>query len=204
MSRSKGYEGYGGSSSSLTSNSSDTTVDWVIRVANSICDPSCTGWIYWHATGTLSYWYHRDRDASWQQVIAGDPLLSGIYEFESTSSITLSKISRRQSHSMTSLNSESSATTFCRLLDERDGGCVVTASGSPSTLIASHLIPKRMGTDGAKEVVTRFVGAQHANNIHRFHPSIGVLLLNTLGAQVDCYKLGFYYVTVSLRNYTTI
>ena len=40
------------------------------------------------------------------------------------------------------------------------------------SLIASHLIPKRMGTDGAKEVVTRFVGAQAAIT----DSSIGVLL----------------------------
>jgi hypothetical protein len=54
-----------------------------------------------------------------------------------------------------------------------------------------------MGTEGAKDVVTRFVGAQASIGIHRFSPDIGVLLVSTLDSLVDSYKLGFYHVTVS-------
>lgn len=124
----------------------------------------------------------------------GDPLLSGIYEFETTSPITLSKISERQSHSLTSVGSESSAATFRQQIDQRDSTCVV--AHSPYSLIASHLIPKRMGTDGVKEVVERFVRVLAAVGYHIFHPGIGVLLFSGLDALVDQYKLGFYHVTV--------
>jgi hypothetical protein len=172
-----------------------TTVDWVIKVARLICDPSSPGRVYTHTTGTPSDWYHLDRDSSWRRVVLGDPLLPGIYEFEAARPITLSKISRRQSHSLTSVGSESSASTFRHHIELRDDGCVVTRV--PRSLVASHLIPKRMGTEGAKDVVTRFVGAQASIGIHRFSPDIGVLLVSTLDSLVDSYKLGFYHVTVS-------
>ena len=174
-----------------------TTVDWIIKVANSICDPAGAGQVYTHTVGTVCYWQYRDRNVDWRQVVPGDPLLPGIYEFVSPHPITLSKISERQSHSVTSIGSESSAAAFRQHLDLRDGGgCVVTRSAA--SVIPSHLIPKRMGTDGAKEVVTRFEGAQAAHDIHRFHPSIGVLLLSTLDTLVDDYNLGFFHVSVSL------
>lgn len=64
------------------------------------------------------------------------------------------------------------------------------------SLIASHLIPKRMGTNGAEEVVRRFVGEQAAREVHRFHPAIGVLLVSTLDTLVDDHQLGFYHFTV--------
>ena len=64
------------------------------------------------------------------------------------------------------------------------------------SLIASHLVPKRLGTNGAKEVVTRFMGAEAARDIHRFHPCFGILLTSTLNNLVDRYKLGFYDATV--------
>ena len=95
---------------------------------------------------------------------------------------------------MTSVSSKSIATTFLRHLNLRDGVCMVTHS--PDSLQATHLIPKRMGTDGAKDVVRRFVGEQAANGIHRFHPGIGVLLLRTLNSLAEDYQLGLYHVTV--------
>jgi hypothetical protein len=171
------------------------TVDWIINVAHLICDPFGAGQVYTHRTGTPTYWYDRDRDDGWLQVNLGDPLVPGIYEFVTTGPITLSKISKRQSHSVTSAGSESSSTTFSRHLELRDGGCVVTRAAT--SLIASHLIPKRLGTDGAKEVVTRFVAANAALDVHRFHPDIGVLLFSALDSLVDQYKLGFYHVGVS-------
>ena len=84
-----------------------TTVDWIIKVAHSICDPSGTltlaGQVYTHTVGIQ---YH------WRQVVLGDPLLPGIYEFVTMHPITLSKISERDTHSMTSISSELSAATF--------------------------------------------------------------------------------------------
>jgi hypothetical protein len=171
------------------------TVDWIIKVAHFICDPSGAGEVYTHRTGTALYWYDRDRDADWTQVNSGDALSPGIYEFVTAGPIQLSRISERQSRSVTSLGSESSSRTFRRHLEVRDGGCVVTRA--TTSLIASHLIPKRMGTDGAKDVFTRFVGAIAALNVHRFHPEIGVFLFSALDGLVDRYHLGFYHVAVS-------
>ena len=74
--------------------------------------------------------------------------------------ITLSRISERRDHSLTSICSVFSAATFRRDVGLRDGACVVTQE--PVALIASHLVPKRVGNDGAKEVVSRFVGAREA------------------------------------------
>ena len=69
-----------------------TTVDWVIKVAHFICDPLGEGQLYTHTTGMPSDWYHLDRTANWKQVVRGEPLRPGIYEFESTGPILLSKI----------------------------------------------------------------------------------------------------------------
>jgi hypothetical protein len=99
---------------------------------------------------------------------------------------------------MTSKGSESraSAAAFSRDIQVRDdAGCVVTRLSN--ALTASRLIQKRMGSDGAKAVVTRFCGEQTAFGTHKFDPRIGVLLVLPLDALVDRYQLGFYHVTVS-------
>ncbi len=188
-----------------------TTVDWVIKVAHLICSPTRVGQVYIHTTCTPQYWYDRDRGTDWRQVLLGGPLLPGIYEFESSVPIVLSRLSIRKTRSKTSLRSESSASTFNRKIKKRDGGtCVITSA--PSSLIASHLIPKRMGTEGAKAVVMEFVGAQTAIDVHRFHPMIGIFLLSSLDKRVDLYKLGFYHNAVSddicsailLLNFATV
>jgi hypothetical protein len=102
----------------------------------------------------------------------------------------------RRGHSLTASGSESSSETFSRHIRRRDGGkCVIT--GLRNSLIASHLIPKRMGSDGAKDTVTRFSGAQAALDIHRFDTRMGILLFSSLDTLVDHYQLGFYHVTVS-------
>jgi hypothetical protein len=36
------------------------TVDWIIKVAHFICDPSGIGEVYTHRMGTPLYWYDRD------------------------------------------------------------------------------------------------------------------------------------------------
>ncbi|KAF9458040.1 hypothetical protein BDZ94DRAFT_1313639 [Collybia nuda] len=170
------------------------TVDWVIKVAHLICDPRGASRVYNHTTDTPSDWYTLDKTSSWREVVQGDPLLPGIYEFETTSPISLSKLSERDNHSVTTPGSKSSSSTFAEHIKSRDGfKCVVT--GSTTVLVVSHLIPKRMGSEGTKAVVTRFSGAQEAIDIHRFDPRIGILLFTSLYSLVDCYKLGFYNVT---------
>ena len=177
----------------------DTTVDWVIKVAHLICAPSREGQVYTHMTGTPHDWYHRDRGTEWRQVVRGDPLLPGIYEFEARFPIVLSRLSAHQSRSMTSSGAESSAAIFRRHIEIRDDRCVVTHLAE--LLVASHLLPKRMGTEGAKRVVEEFVGAQAARQVHRFHAMIGILLIGSLDDLVDKYMLGFYHNAVSNDTY---
>ena len=176
------------------------TVDWIIKVSNLICDPSGAGHVYTHTKGTPSYCYNKDRDASWRQVALGDPLLAGIYEFVANDQrdITLSKFCGRHIHSLTSrgATATTSASTFRQNIDKRDVACVVTKSGTASSLTASHLVPKRVGDEGAKAIMERFVGVGESRDIHKFHPSLGVLLFKTLDALVDCNELGFYHETV--------
>lgn len=187
-----------------------TTVDWVIKIAHLVCDPLGVGRIFTHTSGVLllflfllffkNYlgvsqdWYNLDRDLSWQEVVHGKPLLPNIYEFVTTHPITLSKISIRHSRSVTTRGSQSQSgsTAFKTSLLQRDGFCVVTRS-APS--IASHLIPRRVGSDGATEIMGRFVGGNET--IDRYDPRIGIMLVSTVDHWVDLYQLGFYYVTVS-------
>ena len=96
------------------------TIDWIIRVSDLICDPSGKGHIYTHTEGTPSYWYDKDRDADWLQVVLGDPLLAGIYEFVATDPITLSQICQRQTHSVTSRGSTTTSSRFqCKYFSPR-------------------------------------------------------------------------------------
>ena len=127
-------------------------------------------------------------------MVQGDPLRPGIYEFEpSTGPVLLSKISERETHSVTTLGSLSNFATFGRHIRLREGhACEVTRT--PVQVVASHLISKRMG---ATNVITRFSGSQTTLGIDAFDPRIGFLLFSALDELVDCYKLGFYHVTVS-------
>jgi len=177
-----------------------TTVNWVIRLAHMICSPMGVGQVYTHTEGTAEDWLGRDKGTDWRQVHPGDPLLPGVYQFESSVPVVLSRLSSRQSHSKTSSGSKSNSSTFCQLVTERDGDTCV-ATSAPSSLVASHLIPKRMGTDGAKAVVAQFVGEQAAIHVHKFHPMIGVLLFCSLSERVDQYILGFYHNTVSVQQF---
>ena len=181
-----------------------TTVDWVIKIAHFICDPSGTsvGRVYTHTTGSISAWLNVDRDSSWREVAQGDTLCPGIYEFSTTGPIVLSKICHHPMHLQTSLDSETqcNASSFCCQLEQRDGNmCVVTQS--KHSLTASHLIPKWLGTDGARAVVARFCGEQEAHNIDKFDPKIGILLSRDMDSLVDVFELGFYHSSDTMVSY---
>lgn len=173
-------------------------MDWVLKVAQLICDPLRGGRLYTHTTETSSesHWYTLDRTSEWRQVVLGDPLQPGIYEFEPAGPVCLSQISERNNHSKTTAGSKPSSVKFHSGIVARDGTCVVTQT-EPFIYNASHLIPKRMGTDGAQAVVERFSGTQDAPGIHKFDPRIGTLLISTLDKLVDSFWVGFYHTTVS-------
>ncbi|CAA7264678.1 unnamed protein product [Cyclocybe aegerita] len=122
-----------------------TTVDWVIKVPHLICAPSRTGQIYTHTTGAVRDWYHRERGPKWREVVRGDALQPGVYEFEASTLIALQPL----------------------FVDEYKYATVdAWVTLSPTALVVSHLIPKRMGTSGAKAAVADFVGAQEALVVH--------------------------------------
>lgn len=180
-----------------------TTADWIIKVAHLICCPTGGGRIFTHTTQSLDYWLERERDHNWTEITPGDPLTSGIYEFNIDIPVILSQISERRNHSKTTAKSESNATAFREKIRQRDGAyCILTSSRSHP--IASHLIPKRMGTEGVKAVMTRFVGAGEEVGLHKFHPKIGILLMTNLDKLVESYKLGFYLNSVSINVYLAI
>ena len=171
-----------------------TTVDWIIKIAHLICSPSIqdAGQVYTHTTGTSLEWYSREREPSWRQVVLGDPLLPGIYEFHANFPIVISQLSARQSHSVITKDSEPNATRFRERLITRDGGvCVVT-----SNLIASRLLPKRMGKEGVKAVMTTFAPLEPATD-DIYDPTLGLLLISGVDKRVDKYEVGFYRSTAS-------
>ena len=91
-----------------------TTVDWVIKVAHFICDPLLVGegQLYTHTTGTPSRWYHLNRTANWKQVVQSELLRPGVYEFESTCPILLSRTTEwGEEDSSTSSESGSESTS---------------------------------------------------------------------------------------------
>lgn len=160
-------------------------MDWVIKVAHLICSPLRQRRVYTHTTGTSHDWYHQDIGIDWRLVAPGDQLRPGIYEFDSDFSIVLSQLSLRRSYSIPSMGTESSEKTLHRYLEIREGGrCGVIRAGGRS-LKASHLIPKRMGTEGAKQVVAAFVGAEEALHAHQYLPMVGILLFGPLASEVD-------------------
>jgi hypothetical protein len=99
------------------------------------------------------------------------------------SPVVLSKITQGLRHSLTSPGSESSASNFRRPIKIRDTACIVTRS--LQSTIASHLIPKRIASDGAKAIVERFVGEREAIGIHMYDTRIGVLLSANLDGWVS-------------------
>jgi len=177
---------------------SDSTVDWVIKIAHLLCDPLGSGHVFTHTTGTAAEWYHLNRTATWQEVLPGAQLQPGIYEFVPTRPIILSKICLRHGCcSVADPGFESNAKDFRESCVARDAGCVVNRCLMPIT--ASHLIPKRIGSAGIQDIMARFVlgfadAAAQADHTHRFDPRIGITLSNSLDAWVDQFNVGFYHI----------
>ncbi|KAH8992772.1 hypothetical protein EDB86DRAFT_1414996 [Lactarius hatsudake] len=76
---------------------------------------------------------------------------------------------------------------------------------------ASHLIPKCLGTEGANDIVNRFVSAAEVMGIHprihKYHASIGILLHIGLDSLVDTFQAGFYHDTnntYTLHNFCNV
>jgi hypothetical protein len=77
----------------------------------------------------------------------------------------------------------------------RDRACIVTQHILESLLVASHLIPRRIGDAGVQSVLQRFTGP--STPVDSYDPTIGVLLFTALDALTDGYELGFWNGPVS-------
>lgn len=132
--------------------------------------------------------------AQWRQVQQGEPLRPTIYEFRPNNNapITLSKMSARQAHSVTTKTSQPYADAFRDAIRARDTGCIITGHRLFRGITASHLIPKRLGDFATRSVVQHFTGLDAAN-MTRFDPRLGVLLSKQLDPMVDFYDLGFWH-----------
>ena len=64
-------------------------------------------------------------------------------------------------------------------------------------VVASHLIPRHIGSDGTKSTVEQFVGVTEASGIYRSNLRIGIILVGSLDSFVDLYQASFYHITTS-------
>ncbi|KAM6493646.1 hypothetical protein JOM56_010007 [Amanita muscaria] len=119
----------------------------------------------------------------WRQVGQGEQLRATIYEFrpDNNAFLTLSKMSLRQGASRTVNISQPRPTAFRNAIRARDGTCII--SQTSFSLIASHLVPKRLGDAGVTFVVRRFTGSDAV--VTRFNPALGVFLFQPLDTRVD-------------------
>jgi hypothetical protein len=181
------------------------TVDWLITVARLIFEPRGTSSLYTFTTDSLEWWLDREMEPSlWRPVMPGEQLRATIYEFvpNDDAFIALTKMSLRQARSVTTNTSIPQATPFRNALLQRDQTCIITRQSLQRSLIASHLIPRRLGDAGVQSVFQRFIGS--CTTVNRYDPRIGVLLSATLDTFVDAYELGFWnYGPVSLLTFHT-
>ena len=171
------------------------TVDWLIRVARLIFEPLGMSSLYTFTTGPLESWMNREFEPLlWRRVEQGEQLEATIYEFRPDNDvpITPTKMSLRDTRSVTSATPTSTnrATTFRSELLRRDRACIVTQTSRMETLIASHLIPRRLGDAGVQSAIERFTGA--ITPVDRYNSTVGVLLYMTLDVFVDSFRAGFW------------
>jgi hypothetical protein len=172
---------------------SGNTVDWLIRVARLIFEPRGTSSLYTFTTGTVESWLEREMvQEQWRMVEDGEQLRSTIYEFrpDSNAPITLTRLSLRRTRSVTTNTSADRANTFREALLQRHQRCIISPIRLPQLLIASHLIPRRLGDSGVQSVINRFTDV--STPVDRYNPIIGVPLYLSLDVWVDTYRLGFW------------
>jgi len=169
------------------------TVDWLINVARLIFEPLGTSSLYTFTTESLEWLLDREMEPTlWRQVVQGEQLMATIYEFrpDNDAFITLTKMSLRHARSVTTNTSAPRATPFRNALLQRHQACIITRTPLQMTLIASHLIPRRLGDAGVQSAFQRFTGSPAI--IDKYDPLIGVPLVATLGILVDGYQIGFW------------
>jgi hypothetical protein len=169
------------------------TVDWLIKVARLMFEPLGTSSLYTFTTESLEWWLDREMEPStWRQVVHGEQLRATIYEFrpDNDALIALTRMSLRHTRSVTTNTSRPRATEFRNVLLRRHKTCIVSPHPLESLVIASHLIPRRLGDAGVQSAVQRFTGSSII--VDRYDPLVGVPLLATLDLLTDHYDMGFW------------
>jgi hypothetical protein len=181
------------------------TVDWLIKVARLIFEPLGTSSLYTFTTGSLESWLDRDMCATWRTVQDGEQLRATVYEFrpDNNTPIALTKVSLRHMRSVTTNTSAPRATTFRDTLLRRHQRCVISQQSLNLQIIASHLMPRRLGDVGVQSAFQRFTGS--TATVDRYDPLLGVPLFSALDSLVDSYGLGFWnHGPVSLLTIHTL
>lgn len=169
---------------------------WLIDIAHDICDPL-------NRRGSLVVF----KEQQWILVADTDPLTASMYRYDLPPGVTvsLSKISRREGKSVTSLTGSASTLGDCTLanhLRERDGKCWVSRILSP--LANSHLVPKRMGDDTAQIIFETFTSLPPPPNLTLSDELFCLSLSLTLDSWFDDYQLGFRFVSPVRSSYPLI
>jgi len=142
----------------------------------------------------------------WRRVENGEPLEARIYEYSPDTLddfFAPAKICTRDDRSITtsSPTTRDRARDFRDALLRRDMHCVVTGDQPADILIASHLIPRRLGDHVAQSVVDQFVASGTIPLPDCYNPQLGLLLLSTLDTWVDIFRIGFWHIgDVSLSS----
>jgi hypothetical protein len=171
---------------------SGNTVDWLIRIARLIFQPLGMSSLYTFTTGSVQSWLNREMvEEEWRMVQFGEELMPTIYEFRPDSLITPTRISTRQARSMTTTNSANRSTPFRDILLQRHNQCVISTEQIHDNLVASHLIPRRLGDSGVQSAIRDFTNIP-PTTVNIFSPIIGVPLFTTLDTFVDSFQLGFW------------
>ena len=169
------------------------TVDWLIKVAKLIFEPLGTSSLYTFTTESPEWWLEREMEPStWRIVAQGEQLRATIYEFrpDNDALVMLTQKSERHMRSVTTNTSSDRAASFRDALLRRDRLCII--SQQDRSMIASHLIPRRLGDNGVQAIIQRFAGS--STSLNRFDPTIGVFLFTGLDMCVDAYNLGFWNI----------
>lgn len=123
------------------------------------------------------------------------------YQPEIAHVANLAKISSRHNQtSITSIRSQNRSRSFHDALERRDTKCVASGNALTPVLVATHLVPKRLGDVNTTEIFHSYVGdtLPASTPIDRFHPALGIYLCANIKSFVDRYLLGFWSVPGSV------
>jgi len=172
---------------------SGDTVDWLIQVARLIFELCGMSSLYTFTTGIVKSWLEwKMVQEQWRMVQDGEQLRSTIYKFhpDSNAPITFMRLSLRHMRSITTSMLAGRGNTFHKALLQRLQQCIISPIRLLQLLIASHLIPRRLGDSDVQSVINRFTDV--STPVDRYNPIIRAPLYLSLDVWVDTYQLGFW------------